>query len=662
MTLKIARYSVNQINNVNNKRSICTIGAFDALHIGHISLIRQLVSAAKSTNKNSVVVSFYPHPKKVLSNSAISSQSIFNNGFITGLRERVAVLDQLGVDFLYLVRFTKKLSQLTADEFLEKVLDNKLNCTGILIGPDLSIGKDKLGTPEVVSSLSAKRGWDVIKADLVMQDSEIREKISTSRIKDLLSQGDIVSTNQLLGRAFSISGYIRKGDQRGRQIGFPTINLFQPNIIPLKSGVYAGYALIDDYEYKAVINIGIRPTFLGDNQISKVKIEAHLLDTTSLALDDYGKSCRLSFISRLRDEKKFSDISLLIEQIKKDIELANQIFNEVKDSTFKFILSAESESKRLDLVVPELLSLSTSSNSIYYKTSRSQFKKMIEEKRVFINDSLVTKAGQEVSAGDEITILAKFKEEEFTPFEMDLDILFRDKDLVVLNKPAGIPVHPGAGTGNKTIVNALISNQTILTSSFDSHSKALMRPGVVHRLDKDTTGVMVIALNQNSLAELSRQFQERIVEKRYIALAIRKPRGGLVFDTLDFGIISAPIGRSDHDKTSMQVANSGRQAITHWHVLERYEHAVLLELDIKTGRTHQIRVHLEHVGSGVIGDKKYGNFDTLPEDLRRKSDKFSRQALHAKSLSFEHPTSKEKITFSAPIPDDMLLLIESFKS
>lgn len=172
---------------------------------------------------------------------------------------------------------------------------------------------------------------------------------------------------------------------------------------------------------------------------------------------------------------------------------------------------------------------------------------------------------------------------------------------------------------------------------------------------------MVVAKSQQMLTNLSHQFQERTTHKEYIALALRKERGGTPFDLADTGTIQYPLGRDPKNPLRMAIVPKGKSANTEWRVLERFRHAVLLEIIITTGRTHQIRVHLEAIGSGVIGDSEYGNFDTLPKALVSTALTLGRQALHAKLLSFDHPKTGERMSIEAPIPDDMKSCIERFR-
>ena len=317
----------------------------------------------------------------------------------------------------------------------------------------------------------------------------------------------------------------------------------------------------------------------------------------------------------------------------------------------------EDDPKRLDIYLVEQFKESSE-----YHLTRSQLKKHIENGAVTINKKKIHKAGYQIEAQDEIvfTLLAP-EGEPLEPYDFPLNIIHEEENFIVINKPAGLTVHPGAGTGNKTLLNALIHHKHISPQQFISQgATASDRPGIVHRLDKETTGVMVIAKNLSTLANLSEQFQKRVVKKEYLALVLRKLRGGLPFDKDDEGIIEAPIGRSSFKRTQMSVREDGRESKTEWKIKNRYKYAYLLEIQLLTGRTHQIRVHMDHVGSGVIGDPVYGNFETFPKDVLKAAKTFGRQALHSESITFLHPITEKPCTFKAPIPSDLSSLISYF--
>lgn len=223
--------------------------------------------------------------------------------------------------------------------------------------------------------------------------------------------------------------------------------------------------------------------------------------------------------------------------------------------------------------------------------------------------------------------------------KISLEIIHEDKDVLVLNKPSGLVVHPGAGNQTHTLVNALLFHTRELSSINPQ------RPGIVHRLDKDTSGVMVVAKNNRSHLELAKQFKDHSIERCYIALV-----SGLV--EFDQGIIDVPIKRSGVDRKKMAVSFAGeaRPAETFYKVLKRFSDFTALELFPQTGRTHQLRVHLSYLGHPVLGDATYGNKKNFP-----------RLALHAKDLGFAHPTTKKFMKFSSPLPPEMKAAIPGVK-
>lgn len=296
-------------------------------------------------------------------------------------------------------------------------------------------------------------------------------------------------------------------------------------------------------------------------------------------------------------------------------------------------LSKDDFGLRLDLLLTQKIN----------DTTRSQVANAIKEGHVTINDVVVSKTGYKIKAGDKIKIDQDFaKETPHVPVaeSMDIPILYEDEDILVINKPAGIVVHPAVGNWTGTIVNALLSHCPVL-STVSGRSRA----GIVHRLDKGTSGVMVVAKTDASHRELSRQFHDRSVKKFYKALVFGKMRDME-------GVIDKPIGRSIRDRKRISSATrSGKSAITKWRVEKIIaDQFSLLTVEILTGRTHQIRVHLSELGHPVVGDAEYGRGKRLAEN-------FSRPALHAWRLLIRHPRTNEPMTFEAPLPDDMVGLI-----
>ncbi len=295
----------------------------------------------------------------------------------------------------------------------------------------------------------------------------------------------------------------------------------------------------------------------------------------------------------------------------------------LKDPTpIEFIVSENDAKLRLDHFLAKRLP----------QYSRSRLQQLIRNGFVRLNGAS-TRPRQIVRAGDKIDVRESPVEQiETRPQRIPLDILFEDDDLIVINKPAGLIVHPGAGQREHTLVNALLSHCTTLSGIGGKE-----RPGIVHRLDKETSGCLVVAKNDLAHRELSRQFADRTVEKIYLALVagkLRKPAG----------VMEERIGRHPVHRQRMSVTTKrGRTAKTEYRVVRSNEEASLIECRLHSGRTHQVRVHLHHLGHPVLGDKVYG---------ARRVKNFPRQMLHAWKLAFRHPQTGEWKQFQASVPDD----------
>jgi 23S rRNA pseudouridine1911/1915/1917 synthase len=277
--------------------------------------------------------------------------------------------------------------------------------------------------------------------------------------------------------------------------------------------------------------------------------------------------------------------------------------------------------------------------------TRSYIQKLIREGMVTVNSS-AEKNSHKVRGGDHIEILIPDKSEEgLVPEDISLDVLWEDDHIIVINKPANLVIYPAAGNRNGTLMNGLISICKDLSSV-----GAPLRPGVIHRLDKDTSGVIVIAKNDNAYYSIARQFKNREVQKTYLALLY----GNLQEDK---GEIKAAIGRSLSDRKKMSTrTRAGKEAVTKFEVLKRLGSATLAKVRIITGRTHQIRVHFASIGNPVLGDKVYGKKTSLR--IGKTTLKFSRQMLHAYSLVLKHPVNGDILEFNAPIPLDIENAIE----
>ena len=287
------------------------------------------------------------------------------------------------------------------------------------------------------------------------------------------------------------------------------------------------------------------------------------------------------------------------------------------------ILTFTADGRRLDVLLSEQSGL-----------TRSRVAALMEEGHVTLDGSPVTKAGLKAKPGQTITLTIPAPKPAVPEAQdIPLTILYEDNDLAVVVKPCGMVVHPAAGNEDGTLVNALLHHLDSLGGIGGE-----LRPGIVHRLDKDTSGLLLVAKNDASQLALSEQLSARTMEKHYRALVEGNIRE-------DSGRVEAAIARSKKDRKKMAVDPEGREAITEWTVLARGNGVTLLDVHILTGRTHQIRVHTKHIGHPVCGDPIYGS---------SKGAKVPRLMLHAYSLSFTHPTSGERMTFTAELPEEFL--------
>jgi 23S rRNA pseudouridine1911/1915/1917 synthase len=294
--------------------------------------------------------------------------------------------------------------------------------------------------------------------------------------------------------------------------------------------------------------------------------------------------------------------------------------------------------------------------------SRSQLQRCIEQGLVRVNEKVVTKAGEALRQGDKVSFDELFATPSGTapePVAMDLRILYQDSDLVVVDKPHALTMHPGAGAKQPTLAGGLLA---LLGDSMREAGGSPDRPGIVHRLDKDTSGIVVVARNPAAHAALAKQFAHKSVERLYRALLAVTPRANRTIQKSDSGTVSTPFGRDPVNRKRMAVLQEGgKEAVTHWTVIERMNHGVLVELRLATGRTHQIRVHMESIGSPIVGDPVYHRGMVLPPALLQRAKEFGRQALHAAVLSFEHPRSGERLRFESNLPPDLENLIDLFR-
>lgn len=272
--------------------------------------------------------------------------------------------------------------------------------------------------------------------------------------------------------------------------------------------------------------------------------------------------------------------------------------------------------------------------------SRTQVQQWIKEGNVLVNGKEV-KTNYKCSINDHIEIMIPDPEIlDVIPEEMDLDIYYEDQDVIVVNKPRGMVVHPAPGHMTGTLVNGLMAHCKDL-----SGINGVLRPGIVHRIDKDTSGLLMVAKNDLAHESLVNQLVEKTVTRKYKAIV-----HGVI--PHDHGTIDAPLGRDPKDRQSMTVVDNGKHAVTHFHVLERFKEFTFVECQLETGRTHQIRVHMKYIGFPLVGDPKYGPRKTLDIDG---------QALHAGILGFVHPRTNQYLEFEAPLPDCLEQLLDQLR-
>lgn len=295
----------------------------------------------------------------------------------------------------------------------------------------------------------------------------------------------------------------------------------------------------------------------------------------------------------------------------------------------KFVIS-DNAGQRVDVFLSSALEF-----------TRSHVKKLCDDGNLIVNGKK-SKANYVLKIGDEVVIsLPEVKNLDAVPEDIPLKIVYQDNDFAVIDKPQGLTVHAGNGTCGNTLVNALLFHLDNL-----SGINGVIRPGIVHRIDKNTSGLLVVAKNDNAHVSLAKQIETKTCKRLYYALL-----EGVVKS--DSGVIETNIGRNPKDRTKMAVVSNGRNAVTEYKVIKRFGSYTLCEFSLKTGRTHQIRVHSKHIGHPVVGDKEYG--------FKNQKFKLEGQLLHAHQLSFVHPTTGEQVTFESPIPEYFEKILKSIK-
>lgn len=297
----------------NIKNAVVTVGSFDGLHLGHIKILNKVIELAKALNGSSVVVTFEPHPRFVLSQN-------FDMKVLTSLDEKKKIFEKEGIDNLVVINFTKEFSQMTSDEFISRVIAKSIGASHMVIGHDHKFGKDRLGDEQKLRDVGRLYNFDVTAVAPETLNDEI---ISSTRVRRALVEGDVEKAARLLGRNYLISGKIVVGAQRGRVLGFPTANtkMFEERKALPSNGVYVVDCFLGDKKYYGIMNIGYRPTFENKHELV---LETHILNFNG---DIYGETLEIEFLKRLRDEKKFESRDALIHQIEYDKNLAQRIIN-----------------------------------------------------------------------------------------------------------------------------------------------------------------------------------------------------------------------------------------------------------------------------------------------------------------------------------------------
>ena len=274
--------------------------------------------------------------------------------------------------------------------------------------------------------------------------------------------------------------------------------------------------------------------------------------------------------------------------------------------------------------------------SLEPEITRSQLKNLINDGHVTVNGQAV-KPKYKVQAGDKISLVKPEPQSlELTPENIPLDIVYEDDDMIVVNKPQGMVVHPAPGHPNHTLVNALLYHSPLSTIN------GTFRPGIVHRIDKDTSGLLMVAKNDLAHQSLAEQLRNKTNKREYLALVYGQIKE-------DEGTIDAPLGRNPQDRKKQAVVKGGRHAVTHFKVMKRYDNFTLVKCILETGRTHQIRVHMKYIGHPLVGDPLYG-----PRKVIGKDGQF----LHAALLGFKHPRTGKELVFEAPLPENFQKMLD----
>ena len=307
---------VEHIDNIKKPydRAVITIGNFDGVHIGHQALFHEVIEKADAIDGTSIVMTFEPHPVRVLKQNG-------HPPLITLYEQKVELIESSGIDVLICVPFTLEFAAISAKDFVEDILLTRIGMKAIVVGEDYTFGKDRKGNIKLLQTYAKNYGFEVIVADWILTLNKRRDRISSTRTRELVMAGRVTEAQKLLGRYYQIRGVVTTGRNRGgRLLGFPTANIILQDELSPKTGVYAVTVELESNIHKGVANIGYSPTF--DDHIFTV--EVHILDFNE---NIYDRKIRVNFIQRIRDEKKFSNISELSDQIKKDIVKARNILS-----------------------------------------------------------------------------------------------------------------------------------------------------------------------------------------------------------------------------------------------------------------------------------------------------------------------------------------------
>lgn len=297
-----------------------------------------------------------------------------------------------------------------------------------------------------------------------------------------------------------------------------------------------------------------------------------------------------------------------------------------------FVVDEKDQGIRIDKYLSE----------VFYDKSRSFIQGLIEKENIKVNNK-IPKSNYKVKSSDEIEVIIDEPEIlNVDPEDIPIEILYEDKDIIVVNKEQGMVVHPAPGNYNGTLVNALLFHCTDLSSI-----NGVVRPGIVHRIDKDTSGVLVVAKNDESHNKLSEQLKDHSMKREYYALVEGRIKN-------DKGTIDKPLARSKKDRLKIGIVEGGKRAVTHYEVIERYNGYTLIKCVLETGRTHQIRVHMASIGFPLVGDPLYG--------FKKQKFKLKGQMLHAKTLGFIHPSKNEYIEFTTELPEYFQIILDKLRN